>query len=142
MQDLQELLRKIINEEFEKLQNEDNVFAVCLLVRNKSGEILAVSRKNNPNDFGLPGGKVDPGETPVGAAAREMMEETGLTAKNLKLVFTRFEGDKKVSTYSADIEGKISTSEAGVVKWVQPEILLAGSFGVYNKALFDSLSIK
>jgi ADP-ribose pyrophosphatase YjhB (NUDIX family) len=25
----------------------------------KEGKILAVSRKNNPNDFGLPGGKLD-----------------------------------------------------------------------------------
>ena len=26
-------------------------------------KILGISRKHDPNDFGLPGGKVDPGET-------------------------------------------------------------------------------
>lgn len=54
-----------------------NLFAVtALLVKDEL--VLAVSRKNNPNDFGLPGGKIDPGETPEGALFREVSEETGL----------------------------------------------------------------
>ena len=42
------------------------------------GQILAVSRKDDPNDFGLPGGKLDPGETFTAGAIREVREETGL----------------------------------------------------------------
>jgi 8-oxo-dGTP diphosphatase len=40
--------------------------------------ILAVSRKDDPNAFGLPGGKVEHGETEEQAARRELLEETGV----------------------------------------------------------------
>lgn len=39
--------------------------AVCALIWNDEGnKVLAVSRRGKPEDMGLPGGKVDPGETP------------------------------------------------------------------------------
>lgn len=57
--------------------------AVCLLVQDGGGKILAVSRKKDfhkPESewrFGLPGGKVDPGEKDLTALVREVDEETG-----------------------------------------------------------------
>jgi len=30
----------------------------------KDNKILSIARKDNPNDFGLPGGKIDKGELP------------------------------------------------------------------------------
>jgi 8-oxo-dGTP diphosphatase len=47
-----------------------------LLVRN--GLALAVSRRDDPTKWGLPGGKVDPGESSQSAAIREAAEETGV----------------------------------------------------------------
>lgn len=36
-------------------------------------EVLAVTRKGRIDDWNLPGGKVDPGETPRDAARRELI---------------------------------------------------------------------
>ena len=56
---------------------------------NKEGFVLGVSRKTDHNDFGLPGGKMDPEdlENPMNTAIRECKEETGLDITDLKLVF-------------------------------------------------------
>lgn len=47
------------------------------------GDQVLLARRRNPPDAGLwgfPGGHVDPGETALQAAARELREETGVTA--------------------------------------------------------------
>jgi mutator protein MutT len=110
--------------------------AAGVLIRRQDGKILAVSRKNDPTDFGLPGGKVDPGETPLQAAIRELGEETGLVANNLTQVFEIDDGCGYImTTFVGDVSGEINTNEAGRVKWVSPEELCAGSFGKYNSQL-------
>lgn len=117
--------------------------AACVLVFHRDGErILGVSRKTDPNDFGMPGGKVDPGETPEEAAVRETKEETGFDAYDLEHVFTRQDaGGYTTYTFLAKIDGEFDTDEAGVVRWVTPETLLNGSFGEYNRRLFQRLGI-
>jgi ADP-ribose pyrophosphatase YjhB (NUDIX family) len=119
--------------------------AACALVIDREGLILAVSRKNDITSFGLPGGKVDDGETWSQAAARELLEETGLKSTNLEFVF----GDECpgevtywCATFIVKVEGKIQRQTGeGVVKWVHPKLLIDGPFGQYNKKLFDALSI-
>lgn len=41
----------------------------------------------NPDGYGMSGGKVEPGESPVDAAARECREETGITVLPRELAF-------------------------------------------------------
>lgn len=126
--------------ELKKLASQD-VFAACVLVVNDDGKILAVSRKNDPSDFGLPGGKIDPGEKPIEAAARELEEETGLKVSNLTPIFTHQAAGKLCTTFTGSVEGDINTNETGIIQWVEPEILTRGSFGDYNQALFQAIGI-
>lgn len=57
---------------------------VCGIMRNSSGQILACRRGLDRHLGGLwefPGGKVDAGETPEAALARELLEELGITVQ-------------------------------------------------------------
>lgn len=117
--------------------------AACVLVCTDDGMVLAVSRKNDPYDFGLPGGKVDQGESPKEAAARELAEETGLVATRLRQVFKEFDGSYCCYTFVGDVSGSINTDEEGVVRWVHPDVLLSSSrFAPYNRKLFKHVGIK
>ena len=116
--------------------------AACVFVMSNDGKVLAVSRKDDPNDFGMPGGKVDKGETPAEAAAREFKEETGLRASNLRQVFQHYDGGHCTHTFCGDVGGQIDTDEGGIVRWVDPLILIDQSrFVDYNRRLFAVLDL-
>ena len=51
----------------------------------RAGRVLLV-RGSNPT-FAMPGGGIEPGESPAAAAARELFEETGLRATRTERLF-------------------------------------------------------
>lgn len=115
--------------------------AAVAMIFNEGGKILAVSRKNNPNDMGLPGGKVDPGEDFDEAVIREVFEETGLRVRILRNLFDKEDGEFLGRTFLCEIIGNMPTEfndlpESGRVAWVDWEDLIRGSFGEYNRSLY------
>ena len=124
-------------------------FGACVLVMGEGGKILAVSRKDDKEDFGLPGGKVEPGETPIEAACRELLEETGYQVVDPRYshIIYHAETDGKLAvTYEIPLGALKQTKtpkETGVVAWVTPDVLAEGkTFGEYNRGLFKTVGIK
>lgn len=126
--------------------------AVCVILKNEDGQILAVSRKDDHTLFGLVGGKVDEEDSSLEEAIiRETKEETNLDVFNLKLVDTRpygisdetlyeqncFVGEWKGTLLSQEELNK--KGETGIVKWVEKEVLENGFFGDYNKIVFEKI---
>lgn len=59
--------------------------AVALIIRDESGSVLFV-RDRESDSWGLPAGSIEPSESPVDAARRELKEESGLDCDSLELV--------------------------------------------------------
>lgn len=57
-----------------------------VIIENAAGQILLQERQESRHRWGLPGGLMELGETPMQTAAREVFEETGLTVENLHLL--------------------------------------------------------
>jgi 8-oxo-dGTP pyrophosphatase MutT (NUDIX family) len=133
------------------------VKAACTLVVNpKTRKILATSRKNNHSDLGLPGGKVDIGETSFQAAVRELWEETGYVISDLSGLLDYYKNNPNhvitlpnhsyVTTFLIPIhfvsgfliEHNIEDNFISV--WTEVENLYSesSSFSEYNKLLLSS----
>jgi 8-oxo-dGTP pyrophosphatase MutT (NUDIX family) len=71
--------------------------SVSVALRDEAGRVL-LARHVETGLWGLPGGSVEPGETPADAAVREMWEETGVLVRLTRLVGV-FSGPEHVIHY-------------------------------------------
>jgi 8-oxo-dGTP diphosphatase len=118
-----------------------NLIASTGLIFNEDKSmVLGVSRKDDKTKFGLPGGKVDEGETMYEALVRELKEETGLDVIKAVPIYFREDGVYVTVVYLiSEYSGDIYTEEVGVVKWVTFEELKHGAFSEYNTMLEEHL---
>lgn len=149
-------LKKIINEELLEKENEFYKLSpegfqyisevdgkeikikkkpfICsfLLAINENNDFLINIRAKQPfiNYFNIPGGKVDLGETTIECAIRELEEETGIKANNVKLKaivekMTYNQNNELIHHIigyfyiSREFEGNlIKNNEEGINKWI------------------------
>lgn len=97
------------------------------VVRDELGRLLMVRRGHEPSlgKWSLPGGRIEPGESPGQAAAREVLEETGLHVRIGELLQTVdiWDGRYRVHDYSATVTGGElrAGDDASEVRWCSPD---------------------
>lgn len=125
--------------------------AVCVLIKVGQG-YLAVTRPNS-HQWGLVGGKVDPGESTLQAIVREVQEEVGITLDPtlLREAFTQVcpgEVDYLTTTFvypnmgASELLDNIKMETGLFFSLITKESLCdikLSPFAGYNQQLFDSL---
>ena len=88
---------------------------VVFKTTNRHREVLLILRKNEPfaDQWALPGGFLDEDETLEQAAARELMEETGVSCKNLQQlgVWSTVNRDPRTRVISVSFLAEISADQ-------------------------------
>ena len=109
--------------------------------------ILAVTRRGDPNDFGLPGGHVKDRELPDTTARREVLEEVGVTVAALVPVYEDIRRPRSYETTQVlwAAEGWTGVPRAvekgSTVAWVAPARLRLGKYAWFNGRLLDALDL-
>lgn len=103
-----------------KVHKGDAAFAVILSRRRG---VLLVKKTDGP--WGLPGGRIEPGETVRGALRREVEEETGLRLREASFVGARRRAGRNAFLFLVarrDTRGRLvgENDEIDRQKWVSP----------------------
>ena len=106
-------------------RSEQAVFTVLVMLYDESGNILVQDRKDSGwPGVCFPGGHVEPGESFVRAAIREVKEETGLDIRQPILCGTKQFGTDNGERYvvffykTNQFSGDLTSSDEGEVFWI------------------------
>ncbi len=128
----------------------DVLIAAGVLVRNPATGHVLLQLRGDDGTWGLPGGRIEPGETLEQAARRELLEETGLSAGDLTQIDV-FSGPEFVVRYpdgyaayvvgatfeTSDVAGTLEADDAGetaALAW-WPEDGLPAEINPYNRLI-------
>ncbi len=75
---------------------------VGVIVQDQQGHIL-LEKRSDCGLWGLPGGRIEPGESIMGAALREVKEETGLTVSITQLLGVYSGPAERIITYPDNV---------------------------------------
>ena len=78
--------------------------ATAVVIRD--GNVLLV--RGRAAEYMMPGGGIEPGESPLSAAARELREETGLEAKQIEFLFTWDSSIHRHHAFRIEAEGEVN----------------------------------
>lgn len=98
---------------------------VNAVITDAAGRVL-LARRDRPPIWNVPGGGVEPGETPWDAVVREVAEETGCTATVQRLtgVYDRSPDGDPVLVFRCSITGiPRTTAESTAIRWSDPDQL-------------------
>lgn len=119
---------------------EEKLSALSLVTR-LDGHVLAVWNRNHKG-WGLPGGKVEPGESPRDTQRRELFEETGLSTDfAVHAYVAENTNGRMVHVYMVAAKGDPHEVEEGSpVVWVTwPFLLKESPFRDFYRGLLDAL---
>lgn len=123
-------------------------YAACIVVEDVvwyalTPRVLVCYRKDGTGKLGLPGGKLDNGETSIKAAMRELREETGFDVRDpskLKLIYEAVcEGEVPYYTFCYrttrdNLSRGKKTDDEVIFDWVDWSTLRTnGAFTTYNR---------
>lgn len=85
----------------------------------RDDKVLLVNSGRRP-EFMMPGGLIEPGESPESAAVRELFEETGLTAGRAEFLFVveTLVNRHHVFLIEADGEVDVQSSDGEINSWL------------------------
>jgi len=108
--------------------------SVAIVVQNENDEVLLIKSNRyvtQSEEWEIPAGHLDAGETPINAATREVLEETGYTITKPLLIYeynpSNGMSNQKIDIYKARAIKKVGTfdsAEVADIQWVSKEKLV------------------
>jgi 8-oxo-dGTP diphosphatase len=126
--------------------------AVAAVIRDPAGRVLLCQQNGGHRLWGLPGGRIRTGESPLHAAVRDIREETGTDIEILDLVgLYQLTGDTcgtdlpdvLVHVFRGRLEGEVALNSPGRIRrlaWHDPLVLPHPVTATTRAAVTDALA--